>query len=68
MSDAASKGLQPGDVIRKVAGRTVNSASDVSTAIKAARAAGRKDVLILIARGGRHSFVPIALNARSENG
>ena len=58
-SDASDKGLQAGDVIRKAGDRKVGSVADLSSAVDAAKKAGRKDVLLLIGRNGRAMFVPL---------
>jgi len=58
-SDAGAKGLRAGDVIRKAGDRPLASVADLSGAVDAARKAGRKDVLLLIARNGRQLFVPL---------
>jgi serine protease Do len=58
-SDASAKGLRAGDVIRKANDRKLASVSDLSGAVDAAKKAGRKDVLLLIGRNGRQSFVPL---------
>jgi serine protease Do len=58
-SDAASKGLRAGDVIRRAGDRSLSSASDLATVVSEARSHGRKQVLLLVARGGRQIFVPV---------
>ena len=58
-SDAAQKGLRPGDVIQALNGRRINSMADVAAAMQAARAEHRKEVLLLVMRGGRHIYVPV---------
>jgi serine protease Do len=58
-SDASEKGLRQGDVIRKAGDRQVSSVSDLTGAVDAAKKAGRKDVLLLIARNGNQLFVPL---------
>jgi serine protease Do len=60
-SDAGQKGLRPGDVIEQVGGRAANSADDVAHALASARIAGRKDILLLVARGGRHIYLPVEI-------
>jgi serine protease Do len=60
-SDAAQKGVRPGDVIEQVAGRRVNTAADVHAAVAAARAEGRKDVLVRVAHGGQRLYLPLAI-------
>jgi serine protease Do len=58
-SDAAEKGVQPGDVILRAGVRSVASPADLSQAVAAARAAGRKSVPLLVARAGQHFYVPV---------
>jgi serine protease Do len=59
-SDAAEKGLQPGDVVLKIGGRTVRSPADFQTGVAEAKKGGRKSVLLLVARGqGGTAFVAI---------
>ncbi|MGZ6016441.1 MAG: PDZ domain-containing protein, partial [Phenylobacterium sp.] len=62
-SDAGQKGVRPGDVIEQVGGHKANSVADVSAAIKAAKAAGHKDVLLLVAHNGRHVYLPVEIEA-----
>ncbi|MFI4965979.1 MAG: Do family serine endopeptidase [Caulobacterales bacterium] len=62
-SDAGQKGLRPGDVIEQAGGHAVNSAADVTAAVSAARAAGRKDVLLLVAHNGRHVYLPVEIGS-----
>ncbi|HQX25623.1 MAG TPA: PDZ domain-containing protein, partial [Pseudomonadota bacterium] len=61
-SAAAELGLAEGDIIRQVGAAPVKSPADVSQAVKQARAADRKSVLLLVERDGRRSFVPLALS------
>ena len=64
-SDAAGKGLQPGDVILSVNQVTVRSAADLTGQIAAARSAGRTQVALLVQRGtGPARFLPVRINAR----
>jgi serine protease Do len=58
-SDAARKGMRPGDVIRAIAGRPVGSAADVAAALRTARAEHRKAVLLRVERRGRTYFVAV---------
>ncbi len=60
-SDASEKGLQAGDVIRRAGDKALASVSDLTATIDAAKKAGRKDVLLLIARNGHQLFVPVQL-------
>ena len=52
-SDAASKGLQPRDLILGVGQRAVTNTAEAAAAIDAAKRAGQKTVLLLIQRGNR---------------
>ena len=61
-SAAAELGLAEGDIIRQVGAAPVKSPADVGKAVKQARAAERKSVLLLVERDGRRSFVPLALS------
>jgi serine protease Do len=60
-SDAAQKGLHPGDVILRANDRVTHSPSDLSTVVADAKKAGKKSVLLFVARGGVHTFVPVEL-------
>ena len=58
-SDAADKGLQPGDVLLSVNNRAVRTPQDVEKSVAAAQSAGRKSVLILVSSGGASHFVAV---------
>lgn len=58
-SDAASRGIQAGDVIVAVNSTEVNATADVSKAIDAAAKAGRKAVLLQISRDDTNRFVAL---------
>jgi len=58
-SDAAQKGLRPGDVIERVGQTPTRSPAELAQAVERARKDGRKQVILLVARGGQHVFVPI---------
>ena len=60
-SDAAEKGLRPGDVITRASERPVASRQDLQAAVEAARKLGRPSVLLRVWRGGRALFVPVAV-------
>jgi len=62
-SDAADKGLQPGDVLLSVANRPVHSPQDVKSGVAAAQAAGRSSVLVLVTGQGGQRFVALSLKA-----
>jgi serine protease Do len=50
-SDAAAKGLQPGDIILSINQRATATPEQAAAAVAAARAAGRNSVLVLLRRG-----------------
>ncbi|MGA7712852.1 MAG: DegQ family serine endoprotease [Rhizomicrobium sp.] len=58
-SDAADKGLQPGDVLVSVSNRSVHSPQDVEKTVAAAVSAGHKSVLLLVAGDGGSRFVAV---------
>lgn len=60
-SDAAQKGLRRGDLILRAGERAVNSPTDLRTAVAEAKKAGKKSVLLFVARGGVHTFVPVEI-------
>ncbi len=62
-SIAASRGLQPGDVIRSVGGRVTETPRDVVDAVGAAREAGRGSVAIQVERDGASRFLALPLRA-----
>jgi serine protease Do len=59
-SDAADQGLQAGDVVLKIGTRNVASPADVQDGVAEAKKAGRKSVLLLVARAqGQTGFVAV---------
>lgn len=58
-SDAADRGIQPGDVITAVSSAKVNTTDDVSKAMADAAKAGRKAVLMQITRDDSSRFVAL---------
>jgi len=66
-SDAALKGLQAGDVIVQANGHEAASPAALSAAVAEAKKAGRKDVLLLIARSGQHIFVPVQIDPTASD-
>jgi serine protease Do len=62
-SDAAEKGLQPGDLIESAGQQQTRSPGDLVHAVAQARETGHKQVLLLVARGRQHIFVPVELGA-----
>jgi serine protease Do len=59
---AAELGFQQGDVILKAGSNTVSTAGDLTAAISEAKAAGRKNTLVMVKRdqASRYVAVPIA--------
>ena len=59
---AAELGFQQGDVILKAGSKTVSTAGDLTAAISEAKAAGRKNTLVMVKRdqASRYVAVPIA--------
>jgi len=60
-SDAAEKGLMPGDVIVEAGGVLARTPDDVIAAAKASEKAGRSALLLFIERGGDRRFVALKL-------
>jgi serine protease Do len=63
-SDAGEKGLQTGDVILRAGDHATRAPHDVADAAAEAKKAGRKEVLLLIARGGQQLFVPLKVEGQ----
>ncbi len=61
-SDAADKGMQPGDVITEVGQESVTSPKEMRARIKAAEEAGRNSILLLVRRDGAPRFVALNLS------
>lgn len=63
-SDAAAKGLQPGDVVQRIGSREVHTPADVQSGVAEARKGGRKSVLLLVASAqGGSRFVAVEIGA-----
>ncbi len=56
-SDAADKGLQPGDIVMSVSNRSVRTPQDIQKSVSQARGEGRKSVLLLVATAQGSRFV-----------
>jgi serine protease Do len=62
-SDAADKGLQPGDVVLRVGNRIVRNPADFQTGVAEAKKGGRSSVLLLVAHSqGNTGFVAIDID------
>ncbi len=60
-SEAQQKGIREGDVIEQVGNRKAVASEDVKAAVDAAKAAGRKNVVVRVARGDQHLFLPLEI-------
>jgi serine protease Do len=58
-SDAADRGVQPGDIILSVNSKEVSSAADIDAAVAEASKAGRKAVLFQVMRDQTNRFVAL---------
>ncbi|MFV0293876.1 MAG: DegQ family serine endoprotease [Paracoccus sp. (in: a-proteobacteria)] len=61
-SDAADKGVSPGDIISEAGQMPVASVRDLESRIKEARDAGRKSLLMLIRRSNEPRFVALSID------
>jgi serine protease Do len=59
--EAASRGVQPGDVIVAVNQDQVGSVADLDKAVEQARKENRKSVLVLVSHNGNQHFVTLPL-------
>ena len=64
VSQAYEKGVRAGDIISEVGQEPVNLIRDFEDRIQAARAAGRKSLLLLVRRAGDPRFVAIGLGEK----
>jgi serine protease Do len=61
-SDAADKGIQPGDVVVSIANKPVHTPQDIKNGVSEAQAAGRSAVLVLLAdQNGQERFVALKI-------
>ncbi|HVY34185.1 MAG TPA: trypsin-like peptidase domain-containing protein [Caulobacteraceae bacterium] len=60
-SDAAGKGLKPGDVVLRVNGRIVLSGAEVAQEVDAARKAGRANVLLFVYHDRHQAAVAVKI-------
>ncbi|MCF8469956.1 MAG: DegQ family serine endoprotease [Parvibaculum sp.] len=61
-SDAASKGVRPGDIIVKVSGKDVTKPADVVAGVAQASKAKKSSVLLLLRTQDQQRFVALTLN------
>jgi serine protease Do len=60
---AGQKGLQAGDIILDAGGKPVTSAADITAAFDAAKASGRKTVLLRVKSGDNFRYVALSAQA-----
>jgi serine protease Do len=60
-SDAADKGIEPGDVVVSVADQPVRTPKDIENKVAAQRSAGRKSVLVLVTGSNGQRFVALKI-------
>jgi serine protease Do len=60
-SDAAGKGIQPGDVITEAGQQPVMTTDDFEAAVRGAEEGGRKSLLLLVRRAGEPRFVALSV-------
>jgi len=58
-SDAAAKGLEVGDVIVQVSGKSVDTPADIEKSIAAAKDSDRKAVLLLVRKEDQQRFIAL---------
>ncbi|MDX1974737.1 MAG: DegQ family serine endoprotease [Rickettsiales bacterium] len=61
-SEAAKRGVQPGDVLVEANGEVLKAAADLKKAIEATRAQKRKFMLVKIHRNKEDAFVPLPVD------
>jgi serine protease Do len=61
-SDAADKGIQPGDMVVSVANKPVHSPQELKTRVADAKAAGRTAVLVLVNGQNGQRFVALKID------
>lgn len=60
-TDAAEKGLRPGDIIVEVNSQKVSRPADVDKHVKSAKKRGRRAVLMVVKRGEQRRFIAVQL-------
>jgi serine protease Do len=60
-SNAAEKGLRPGDLITRINQKAVKSPADITSAVERAEQAKHKAVLLLVERQGEQRFVAVKI-------
>jgi serine protease Do len=65
-SDAARRGVRPGDVIVQVNQTIVDTLDKLKNEVEQAREVGRRTVLLRIYRGGGYALIPISIEEPAE--
>lgn len=60
-SEAAEKGIRPGDIVLKISGRDVKTPGDVVDGVGAAKKAGKSSVLLLLRSQDQQRFVALSI-------
>lgn len=58
-SDAADKGLQPGDIVMSLSNKAVRTPQDIQKGVAEAQGQGRKSVLLLVATSSGSRFIAV---------
>ena len=61
-SDAADKGIRPGDIIVAVNNKEIHKPQDLTDAVAAAKKKGRSAVLLQVQTNGQNHFVALSIN------
>jgi serine protease Do len=60
-SEAAEKGIRPGDIVLKISGRDVKTPSDIVDGVNAAKKADKSSVLLLLRTQDQQRFVALSI-------
>ena len=60
-SEAAEKGIRPGDIVLKISGRDVKTPSDIVDGVNAAKKADKSSVLLLLRSNDQQRFVALSI-------
>jgi serine protease Do len=66
-SDAATKGLQPGDIITEAGQQPIVTTEDFEAAVQAAEEGGRKSLLLLVRSQGQPRFVALSVEDAGQS-